>query len=368
MKYLIVVLTSVFGFLLTGCDWNQLDYTDFETHQVGSYFEAEHISNNRYILYYYDSSKKESTTLKQDILSFFEDFTLLDYYLLDTVQIETEISDFGGYVDEPIIYVISSNDVYESYVGIQEIRSFITTYSNIEFDYDLFESQHLDSINDLLDIENCDYIVYYYLDNCPHCIAAKPYFLPWAFTKSAEDIYFINGAEVEPPEYFPTELIILQSGTPILILMSNGKFADEYYSGEDDVIAYINQVGSGDIVAKEVELDYSDFSDHALSSFDQTVTISSNLHFEYYYSPYCSHCNGIKTTVLNFFTNLEDIEFYLINASAASGIPKIEGFNGVPALYVIYNNEVVEEYIGSVEIPTFIDDYCNGDIDFSSYE
>ena len=150
--------------------------------------------------------------------------------------------------------------------------------------------------------------------------------------------------------------------------MSNGLFTDEYYTGTEDVLDYITQVADGDIVAKDVDLDYDDFSEFALSSYNDTLTISDNLHFEYFYSPYCSHCNGIKNTVLNFFNTVEGIEFYVINASSASGISKIPGFSGVPALYVIHNNVVVEEYIGSVEIPAFINDYCNGQIDFSEYE
>jgi len=367
-KYLIIVLSTLFMLVLTSCILDKTQYTAFEENHMKTYYEAEHKSNNRYILYYYAQNAEESNNIKDDILSFFSAFELLDFYLVDTSNIETEISSFGGYVDEPIVYVVSSNAVYESYIGSDEIHDFITTYSNIEFDYDLFESQHIESIYDLLDIENCDYIVYYYLDDCPDCIAAKPDFLSWAFTKSAEDIYFVNGSEVEAPEDFPTELIIQKSGTPLLILMSNGLFTDEYYTGTEDVLDYITQVADGDIVAKDVDLDYDDFSEFALSSYNDTLTISDNLHFEYFYSPYCSHCNGIKNTVLNFFNTVEGIEFYVINSSSASGISKIPGFSGVPALYVIHNNVVVEEYIGSVEIPAFINDYCNGQIDFSEYE
>ena len=70
---------------------------------------------------------------------------------------------------------------------------------------------------------------------------------------------------------------------------------------------------------------------------------------------------------MNFFLELE-LEFYLINVSEVLGIPKIEGFIGVPALYIIADNEPVEEYIGSIEIIEFIDDYNDGLIDLTEYE
>jgi thiol-disulfide isomerase/thioredoxin len=312
---------------------------------------------------------EEDDAVIERLLHFFDEFEALEFYFLDTSSIESEVSLFGGYVDQPIIYVVSNKAVYESYRGEEEIQNFISTYSNLTFDYDLFDNQHLTNFNDALLIQNDAYIIYYYLDNCPHCIAAKSTFLPWAFTKSVEDIYFINGAEVDTPGVFPTELIILNSGTPMLLLMSNGVFQDEYYEGTEAVLEYVELVGSGDIYANVMTLDYSDFSEHFIDTFEETLTISDNVHIEYYYSPYCSHCNSIKPFILNFFRNHSgEFEFYLINSSQAGGIPKIESFVGVPSLYVIAENDVVLEVIGSTEIMNFIEDYLDGDIDLREFE
>lgn len=368
MKRLSFILSILIVFFLTGCALNQTDYRDFEDHYVFSYSEAETKSSNRYILYYFDSTKDESDTIKSEVLSFFKEFNLFEFYLLDTAQIGEEQSQFGAYIDEPIIYIVSSQNAYKTYQGITEIRDFIVEYSTLELDYDVFEDQHLSSVSDALLIEHDNYIVYYYLENCPHCIAAKEEFLAWAITKNIEDIYFINGAEVEAPENFPTDLIILQSGTPMLILMSNGVFMDEYYSGTEAVLDYIEAVGSAPIITMDFELDYEDFIENTLSSYTETVSITNELHFEYYYSPTCPHCNAIKTTILNFLKNQDEVDFYIINASSATGVPKIEGFRGVPALYLIQNNEVVAQYIGSLDIPAFIEDYYKGNIDFSVYE
>ena len=57
----------------------------------------------------------------------------------------------------------------------------------------------------------------------------------------------MDGSKIEDPDNIPTELIILNSGTPILLLMSNGVFLDEYYSGEEDVRMYIETIGDGEL-------------------------------------------------------------------------------------------------------------------------
>lgn len=134
---------------------------------------------------------------------------------------------------------------------------------------------------------------------------------------------------------------------------------DPIDNNDNDTCPFIGDVAS---------LDYDDFSEHALDSFDDTLTVSDNLHFEYFYSPYCSHCNMIKPDMLNFFANHAEIEYYLINSSAASGLPKIESYRGTPSLYVIADNEVVMEIVGSEDIPIFLSDYCSGNIDLSEYE
>ena len=366
MRKTLFLVITVLVFTLSSCNLTTLNYNDFKDQMLSSYYQSETISKNRYVLYYYDSKQEESMEVEEEVLSFFKDFEVLDFYILDTSKIETEISSFGTYT-EPVIYIISSNKVLEEYRGSEAIREFIIQYSNLEFDYDLFESQHITSYEDILSIEDDSYILYYYLDSCPHCIATKPYMLPWAFTKSAEDIYFMEGSTVPNADQLPTELIILNSGTPILVLMTNGKFANEFYSGKEDVLAYIDSVGDGDIIAEELSYDYSDF-DELHIDYTDTLTITDELHFEYYYSPYCAHCETIKPELLYFLNGLIDVEFYLIDTSVADGTSKIASFRGTPSLYLVYNNEVVAEFVGSAAIPDFISDYYGGKIDLASYK
>ncbi len=127
-------------------------------------------------------------------------------------------------------------------------------------------------------------------------------------------------------------------------------------------------MGTEEITSLGTPLSYDDFQDSAFSDYDESLNISDNLHFEYYYSVYCGHCKAIKQNVLHFFEDLTETEYYMIDTSKATGEPIIESFVGVPVLYLVYNNQVVAEYVGSLQIPAFIEAYNNGEIDLSIFE
>ena len=364
-KSITILLGLVLILTLSSCTFFGLSYNEFDDSFISSYRAAESVSRNKHILYYYNSNDDASEEIKTEILNFFTDFELLDFYLLDTSNVEDTSSTFGAYIDQPIIYVVSDNEPIETYTGESEIKEFIQMYNNIELDYDTFESQHLTTYDEVLSIDRESYILYYYFENCPYCIETKPHFLPWAFTRSIEDVYFMNGAVVQNADQIPTELLILNSGTPILVLMSNGKFDDEYYSGTEEVMEYLDTVADQGV---KTSFDYDDFEDFEMENHDETLTISNNVHFEYFYSPYCVHCETIKNDILGFFYGLGSTEFYVMNSSGDKGVAKIEGFGGVPALYIVANNEVVEEYKGSRAIPEFLEEFRQGKIDLSKYE
>ena len=250
MKKYIFVLISLLIFALSACEPTpepiELDYKDFPDHLIESYYEAEKITENKYIVYYYHNHCSGCETVKQNILSFFNEYEVLPFYIFNISE-ANDISVLEEFKGTPTIFVMSDNTVIETYLGITEISNFISTYRNLKLDYDSFVDQHLITYQDVLDIQNDTYILYYYLDTCPHCMAVKDDFLEWAFTKSVDDIYFMNGTNVVDPDNIPTELTILNSGTPIIVLMSNGIFTDEYYSGSEQVIEYILTVGSGEI-------------------------------------------------------------------------------------------------------------------------
>lgn len=366
MKRICILLSSAIAIvLLSSCKPDELDYTDFEENIITTYFQAETASNNRYILYYYDSTDDTSKTIKNDILTFIESYDDLPIYMVDASANPTVTSDFGAYIDEPIVYVVSHHEPIETYTGRAEIKIFISSYSSKEWTYDAFDNQHLTDINDALTINNSDYLLYVYDPTDEVAISLQESFLQFAFSKSIEDIYLVDITSVET---IPDELNVISLGNPMILLMSYGVFADEYYLGMDDITEYMDMVGDGDIYTSMNTLDYDDFADQHIADFNNTLTITDDLHLEYYYSPYCSHCNAIKTKMLSFFYYLDTVPYYLINTSSATGLVKIDGFMGTPSLYVINHGEVVESYIGSVQVPNFIDDYRQGNIDFSTYQ
>lgn len=247
MKRLILVLLSLLIFTLTSCipeEEKLLDYSDFPNSIITTYEEAETISENKYIVYYYSSNCGHCASIKQELLTFLSTFDTLPFYLFNISDARNiDVSSLPEFSGTPTMFVMSDNQVFEYYVGADKVIEFTHRYDDIILDYSSFSSQHLTKYQDVLNIDRDSYILYYYLDVCPHCNLVKDNLLEWAFTKSAEDIYFMNGANVQDPDNIPTELTILKSGTPILLVMSNGVFTDEYYSGSEDLLEYLLEIG-----------------------------------------------------------------------------------------------------------------------------
>ena len=243
MKKIIFILFLVFSLTLTACEPEEedeavLEYSDLASKSIFTHLEAESKSNDKYIVYYYQEACSHCQDVKQEILEFAIEFDYIDFYILDTFN-APDSSSYEEFRGTPTAFIISGGEIIESYVGSVKILNFINEYSNIEFEYELFDSQQLTTYDEILNIEEEEYYVYYYLESCPNCIAVKHEFLKWAFSKNVDEFYIMNGADVENPDELPTELQILASGTPLLIVMSNGTFTDEYYSGKDAILDYI---------------------------------------------------------------------------------------------------------------------------------
>lgn len=247
MKKYILILISILVLVLSACEPEpepiELDYLDFSAHLITTYNDAEKNNDNKYVVYYYSESCGQCHTIKQDVLEFFEDFEILPFYILNIFR-ATDYFALEEFISTPTVFVMSDDQISETYIGADEVYDFISNYSNIELDYSSFADVHLTTYQEVLDIEKDVYILYYYLNDCPYCMMVKNSVLEWAFTKSVGDIYFMNGAYVTDPDNIPTELTILNSGTPIIVLMSNGEFTDEYYSGSEEVLEYILEIGT----------------------------------------------------------------------------------------------------------------------------
>ena len=258
-KILTIGLALFFAFALAACEEEvpreDLDYSDFEDHLLTSYEDAETIEDERYVVYYYGKNCGHCIKVKQDVLHFFDTFELLPFYILE-VEDTPDSSSLEEFRGTPTMFIMADGEVLDLYVGSVDIYDFFEDYKDLEsipLDYGHFKTQELTTYDQALEIESDAYLLYYYLDDCPHCIAAKDDFLEWTLQRDVRDVYFMNGATVSGSGTLPTELIILNSGTPTLVVMTNGEFADEYYSGTDEVLEYIALLGMGEITTDNYE-------------------------------------------------------------------------------------------------------------------
>ena len=255
MKKLILLLSLLILFTLSACEEEPIDetntdqefeYSDLSDIALTSHDQAENMSNNKYIVYYYSATCSHCQEVKQDILGFASEYEDVDFYIFDVSDADdrTSIEEFLG---TPSVLIFSGGELTQIYLGKIRVIDFIEEYTDQILTYDTFETQHLTTYQEVLDINTGVYLLYYYLVDCPNCIAIKDQFLSWAFTKSVHQIYFMNGMSVSDPDNIPTELQILASGTPLLLVMNNGIFTDEYYSNSEDISEYIELIGASDI-------------------------------------------------------------------------------------------------------------------------
>ncbi|MCF7925829.1 MAG: thioredoxin family protein [Candidatus Izimaplasma sp.] len=368
MKKVLFFFVVIFGLILVGCEEPEtIDYDDFEHLKQSSYTSAENKTPNRYMLYYYSESCSHCNDVKADLLNFVETFELLDLYLID-VGSETikDVSQFSEFIGTPSLFIIADGKVVETYIGSKDILEFIEKYEDITLDYTYFNNQYVNTFDAITSVEKEDYIVYYYNDDCASCEAVKDIFLQFAVKRPPEEIIFLDKSRMAHLDNMPDALHNIEDG-PAIIEMSLG-YVINVYEGETAVRSYISSHQDEALDIDEPSLDYDDFSELHLSNYNETLVVDNTVHFEYFYSPYCTYCNNIKPDVLSFFDTLEDVPFYLININTVEGDNTIDNLSGVPALLIVANNEVVEMYTGNTDIPTFIEAYQTGDIDLTTYE
>ncbi len=369
MKKILLFLVITITIFLSSCVVNEDEsYDDFKLLQAKKYSDVESF-DNKYIIYYYDSTSDLSNEIKDEILDFFYNFDLLDFYLVDVNEADG-VTSLTELKYTPSVVIMSSQKLSEVYSGVEEIREFITEYSNLELDYDAFVNQHITTYQEIQNISNDVFILYYYDESCSTCVEVKDTILEWAFTKNIEDIYFMNKSDVVSTEELPMYLNTSGNDSPVLVVLNYGEATGEYYSTAESIFEYIEQIGNNAISSGyEVrELDYSDFESIHLYTYDEAKTVTLDLHIEYFYSPTCSHCQLVKEDLLLMFNDLDEIPFYFLDASSISLGTRPEEYNATPIIFIIKDGEIVTQFRGSVEVGNFIDDYNNGLIDFSQYE
>jgi hypothetical protein len=124
-------------------------------------------------------------------------------------------------------------------------------------------------------------------------------------------------------------------------------------------------------VEEEVIYDYSDFSEHAAQSYEELENSTENRYVAYYYSETCGHCADVKQEILTFFSDFDDMPFYILDVARATDTSGLDEFYGTPTVFIISNNEVISSFIGSVGVRDFIEmfsDYENLDLDYVDFQ
>lgn len=353
--YIVVIVTLLLG--MSGCEGEELlDYSDFEDVRQLSYDAGETKENERYILYYYSENCGHCSDVKQEILTFFQTFDHLNVYLLDTGAEEVkDVSRYDEFVGTPSLFIIADGEVIESYVGSQEIRSFIESYRGFELDMSVFSPQQVQDGNDLLDLDRT-VLVYYYDDACIDCDDTHALFMPFAYKRGPKDVYFMNHQDVIN---IPQGFLSLGEG-PVLLKMTGGVIEATYQA--NDIEQYINELDNNVL---RTEYDYESFAEQHLIDYDDLLTIDETLYVVYYYSPVCAYCNAIKNDVLALFDSFE-LPYYLFDTSVTTGTVPTD-LQGVPTLRLVINGQVETEYIGTLEISDFIQSYQDGTLNFNEY-
>lgn len=366
IKYIVLLFTI---FFIASCEKEStlLDYSDFSSQQITSFYEAEHMNNNRYIVYYYSENCSHCKEVKEEILTLFNHYTALDFYLVDVAK-ANDSSTVPEFLGTPTVFVFSEGKVVESYIGLDKVRLFITLNTDFELDYARFTGRTFGTYDEILQMTDSDYIIYVYSDDASSA-SLKDQVLPWAYRKSITDIYFINQDEITGE--IPSSLSILNSNAPMIIQMNGAVYTDVSFIGEEEIIEYITLIGEGDITTPEIEntilvYDYSDFLENTITSYSEALSISDQVHLVYFYSSTCGHCYELKPRILSFFGGLSDVEFYILEINGANRDVLIPELIGVPTLFLVIDHVIVESYIGTINIAKFITDYQAGTIDLSN--
>lgn len=120
-------------------------------------------------------------------------------------------------------------------------------------------------------------------------------------------------------------------------------------------------------------LDYNDFEDDHLNSWEFATTQEEDQYIVYYYGIRCSYCTDIKNDVLTFANENEaDVKVYFIESTATinyAAYPVVdpitgEDIPGTPTMIVINNGIVMDVNVGPAIIKSLIEKINEGSYAF----
>lgn len=332
MKKLILVLLLALVVTLSACG-SKLDYSDFESKHLDSYLAAESKNTSYYYVYYYEEDCDDCEEVKEEFLSFVEEFDSRLVYFVDVASAtgESTITLADG---APTIVLFDAAETQNTiYSGIDGIREFITKYSQFN-EYDDFKQ--ITELSKVSEQAEDHYFVYYTSDSCGYCELIKDYVLQFASRSNDAPVYIVN------PQVVSLETYDL-SGTPSLLEFKNGEVVNTL-KGVIEVQDYLLDL--------EGYPSYDELDN--ITHFDDVLTQSEEEYLVFYHSDSCTHCISIKSNIVDFAAgNESNLKIYIINADNVNGL-NTYGMTGTPSLLHIKNGEVVDKIAGSSAIPAFL--------------
>lgn len=67
-RFVASILVFVLVTILLACESYEFDLEDFEDRTASTFYTVEHQPDNRYVLYYFDSTKSDLDTIRRDVL------------------------------------------------------------------------------------------------------------------------------------------------------------------------------------------------------------------------------------------------------------------------------------------------------------
>lgn len=217
--------------VLTACQSEEAEeyqYSDLDVPQVSSYLEGETM-DGKYILYYYSETCPGCNAVKEEIIPFFMEFSLLDVYLLNTADMH-DISVFTEFVGTPSLFIIDgSKTLYETYIGVDKVREFMDTYGEMDINLDMFAGT---MIGTLEEFENKETTVYTILYDDETVFDER--LLEMLFTYTTAEITLINVSTAE-------EGLISQYDYTVLPAMDIADETDLFIQGQGNIINYFEE-------------------------------------------------------------------------------------------------------------------------------
>lgn len=185
------------------------------------------------------------------------------------------------------------------------------------------------------------YVVYYYQEECGHCITLKQDILTFALDFNYLDFYIIDISKTPDfPNYQEFR------GTPTVYVISDHSIVESYV-GSEEILGFID-------VYTNIQFEYDLFINQTLTSYNEIIGIESDRYLVYYYLETSLDCEDIKYEFLSWAFTKNIKEIYLVDGAIlqedntiSNELPILS--LGSPLLIVMSDGNFTGEYYLGIE-------------------